>query len=125
MPRPKGFSIRKKRHEQRETVAVEPHSATELAEERSATQLVAEPVSALSDRWTKQQLAEMLWSTDYVPYFMHELEQYADVAVRMPSNTCLQTHPRLTPHVVRVRVSLHLSRINACSLAGADRHARF
>ena len=41
----------------------------------------------LINRFTHKQLAALLWATDYVPLFLHELEQYADVSVSV-SGSC-------------------------------------
>ena len=60
----------------------------------SETEDGAQVPSAQAQRFSHSELAAMLWSTDYVPLFLGELEQYSDVSVRA-SLCSLLAHSRL------------------------------
>ena len=99
MPQAFRFSLPKRRHSR----AQPQESVQEPALEEPAVEVgdVCEEVSSYAGKvYTKEELAEKLWTTDYVPLLIGELEQYGDVSVSrhtaltMSRATLLLSHSR-------------------------------
>ena len=101
MPRPRGFAPQKRRRVDGAEPGVEEtdNAAPDDAEQSTSmipheSGLVLEPAPRSSIRHAE--LARLLWSTDYIHLFLHELTQYAEVAVRnrnagTPTTACVRT----------------------------------
>ena len=87
MPRPTGLTAKRRsrralrRQKKLESAANEPiASSSAPAEEQLSTSLLVEAPVA-SRRTSHAELAQLLWSSDYVGLFLNELTQYEEVAV--------------------------------------------
>ena len=110
MPRSKGHTHIKRRRptqevaEELETQEVVAHNGSAAAVEEQlgtgAMIIAGAPPSSISHA----ALAKLLWSTDYVPLFFHELKQYRHIAVC--ELQCPPTvHSSLLSYVARVRLA--------------------